>query len=105
MFQSIYRIDTFPPVEFEKLGEQRDGDGTLTVATLLVDSFCVGEFGSRGTPECNSLSKDIVKIATSVLEILHPFTAWQGRPSRHVFFGRAAHKVEDDMRLIEIATT
>lgn len=47
MLQSVNRIDAFPPVELEKLCEQRDGNGTLAVHAPLADlfhyrTFCVG---------------------------------------------------------------
>lgn len=71
--------------------------------TLLVDLCRVYEFRGIGATECNLLSKDLVKVPTPVLEIPHTFTAWQRRPPRHVFFSGTSHKVEDDMRLIEIA--
>lgn len=71
VLQSVHRIDSFTPIELEKLGEQRDGGRALTI--VLSVGFTMSLSGLDGMLEYSLLFEDLRKVSALKPKDLHPF--------------------------------
>lgn len=78
MVEGVNGVDAFAPVEFQKLGQQRDGQWSL-------------------------VTKDLRERRRSRCELLDAFAAWQITPAGHVVFRGRANQVEYQLSLVQVA--
>jgi hypothetical protein len=100
VFQCIDGIDSFAPVQLEKLCQERDRHRALAIVESVND--LTKTRWSRCMVGNHLLLEYLCKVARFMTKALHAVASWERAPPRHVLLGRGPHQGEDELSLIQI---